>query len=94
MTVGCRGKTPVQGIFVFFVPVQKILGQVKDLPLIGLPRVHLGPVDLPPPHQHNIKGAKGIGASFYDIVDLSLQQNHDFQEIVIVEFIAGTYLIF
>jgi hypothetical protein len=51
-------------------------------------------VDLPPPHQHNIKGVKGIGASFYDIVDLSLQQHHDFQEIVIVEFIAGTYLIF
>ena len=94
MTVGCRGKTPVQRIFVFSVAVQKILGQVKDLPLLGLTRVYLGPVDLPPPHHHILKGVKGIGASFYDIVDLALQQHHDFQEIVIVEFIAGTYLIF
>ena len=60
MAVGCRGKTPVQGILVFPVAVQKILGQVKYLPFIGLSRVHLRPVNLSPSHQHNIKGVKGI----------------------------------
>ena len=83
MPVLGSAKALVQGIGQGIL-LEKRGGEVEDHPLVGLPVLHVGAMDLPAVHQHQVPRLRLIGPALHDVIHRAGDEDQNLAEVVVV----------